>query len=351
MSTPLFANNAVGTLATAITNVGGTLTLTSGHGARFPSPAANEHFVVTVQSGAAFEIMHCTGRSADALAVARGREGTSARSFPAGASVTMRVTAGLFDFIMDALLPPAVALPCFAANPPAGWLACYGQAVSRAAYPILFAALGTAYGPGNGTTTFNLPDLRGRVIAGLDDMGGVNAGRLTPATVIGWSGGAQSHTLTATEMPSHGHTVAPGAGDHTHTVTITGGEGAHGHALTVAPGGGSHSHSGTAESAGSHQHDYNAVGSGTLINGGTGYGNTTVVQTSSAGDHTHTVTIPASGEHGHTVTTTGSDGTHSHNATLSGDGKHSHTLTNTGGGQSHNNVQPTMAALWILRGI
>src|SRR5215475_1863724 len=55
---------------------------------------------------------------------------------------------------------------------PAGSLLCYGQPISRTAYAGLFATLGTTYGAGDGSTTFNLPDLRGRVTAGKSDMGG-----------------------------------------------------------------------------------------------------------------------------------------------------------------------------------
>jgi len=64
-------------------------------------------------------------------------------------------------------------------TPPTGWFLCFGQAVSRSTYANLFTAIGTTYGVGDGTTTFNLPDLRGRTIAGQDDMGGSAASRLT----------------------------------------------------------------------------------------------------------------------------------------------------------------------------
>ena len=55
---------------------------------------------------------------------------------------------------------------------PSGWLLCYGQAVSRTTYAALFAVISTTYGVGDGSSTFNLPDLRGRSVAGKDDMGG-----------------------------------------------------------------------------------------------------------------------------------------------------------------------------------
>jgi len=66
----------------------------------------------------------------------------------------------------------------FAANsPPPGWLKANGQAVSRTTYAALFAAIGTTYGVGNGTTTFNVPDLRGEFVRGWDDGRGVDSGR------------------------------------------------------------------------------------------------------------------------------------------------------------------------------
>lgn len=94
---------------------------------------------------------------------------------------------------------------------PAGWLACGGQAVSRTTYAALFLAVGTLYGVGDGATTFNLPDLRGRSLFGKDDLGGSAANRLTTGgggvngVVLGAVGGGQSVTLTAAEMPSHAH--------------------------------------------------------------------------------------------------------------------------------------------------
>ena len=97
---------------------------------------------------------------------------------------------------------------------PTGWLLCYGQAVSRETYSALFAAIGTTWGAGDGSTTFNVPDFKGRTPFGKDDMGGSAAGRLTTAgsgvdgATLGAVGGSQSHTLTTAELAAHTHTTA-----------------------------------------------------------------------------------------------------------------------------------------------
>lgn len=92
---------------------------------------------------------------------------------------------------------------------PAGWLICNGAAVSRTTYAALFTAIGTTFGVGNGTTTFNVPDLRGRVIAGKDDMGGSAANVITDsdADTLGGTHGTETHTLTVAELPAHAHSV------------------------------------------------------------------------------------------------------------------------------------------------
>ena len=110
---------------------------------------------------------------------------------------------------------------------PTGWLLAYGQAVSRTTYADLYAIVGTTYGAGDASTTFNLPDLRGRVPAGLDNMGGSAASRLTSTVLtasntLGATGGTQTHTMTSAEMPSHTHTQDA----HTHT------QNSHTHSLT-----------------------------------------------------------------------------------------------------------------------
>ena len=111
-----------------------------------------------------------------------------------------------------AVSAPAGAIEAYAGSTaPTGWLLAYGQAVSRTTYADLFTVLSTTYGIGDGSTTFNLPDMRGRVGAGKDDMGGTAASRLTSTVLtasntLGATGGTQTHTMTSAEMPSHTHT-------------------------------------------------------------------------------------------------------------------------------------------------
>jgi microcystin-dependent protein len=124
-------------------------------------------------------------------------------------------------------MPIGGVLPYAGSSAPSGWLLCFGQAVSRATYAALFAIVGTTYGVGDGSTTFNLPDLRGRAVAGKDDMGGSAANRLTgtsggvSGSNLGAAGGDQQHTLTEAQMPAHAHrmyfgteTPESGSGDN-----------------------------------------------------------------------------------------------------------------------------------------
>jgi microcystin-dependent protein len=99
----------------------------------------------------------------------------------------------------------------------------YGQAISRTTYSVLFGIVSTTFGSGDGSTTFNVPDIRGRSIFGLDNMGGSAAGRVTSGsssidgTTIGASGGAQIVALDITEIPSHDHFGTTGnESSHTH---------------------------------------------------------------------------------------------------------------------------------------
>jgi microcystin-dependent protein len=100
------------------------------------------------------------------------------------------------------------------ASAPTGWLLCAGQTVSRTVYASLFTVVGTTYNTGGEAgTDFRLPDLRGRTIAGIDNMGGTATNRLTSAgsgingVALGATGGTQNHTLTMEQMPTHSHQV------------------------------------------------------------------------------------------------------------------------------------------------
>ncbi len=86
---------------------------------------------------------------------------------------------------------------------PKGWLLCDGTATNRTTYSALFAVIGTNYGTGDGSTTFNVPDLRGRVGVGK------NSGTFGS---LGATGGEETHTLTTPEIPSHTHSDVLGAG-------------------------------------------------------------------------------------------------------------------------------------------
>lgn len=169
---------------------------------------------------------------------------------------------------------------------PDGWLFCGGQSLSRETYANLFAVIGTLYGS-DSSTTFKLPDLRGRVAAGADfNVSGSPANRLTSATVTpnattpGATGGAQSVTLTTEQIPSHDHDLE-----------------------------------GTTSSAGAHAHGFAGLSGsvGTFGGDAPSQGPDT---TQTAGAHTHA---------------------------LEG------SVGNTGGGQAHPNVQPTIIMNKIIR--
>lgn len=150
------------------------------------------------------------------------------------------------------LVPSGVVLPFAGSASPTGWLLCDGSAVSRTTYADLFAAIGTTYGSGDGSSTFNLPGVGDRVITGkgstkttLGGTGGATA--QTPSGTVG------NTTLSESQMPSHGHAATawegsfgPGGsgrlyysrnGDLTYQPIGTnsvGGSGSHNHSLSMS---------------------------------------------------------------------------------------------------------------------
>ena len=108
--------------------------------------------------------------------------------------------------------PIGAVIPFAGATAPSGWLLCNGQLLNTTTYSALHAVLLYSYG-GSGSS-FGVPDLRGRVVAGFDNMGGSSISRLSSSswtTTMNGSGGAPTHQLSSGEMPSHFHsTVAYG---------------------------------------------------------------------------------------------------------------------------------------------
>ena len=179
--------------------------------------------------------------------------GTKTFSQPIVGSITGNAATATALTDNTVLCVPGMAAFFFMNTPPTGWLKANGAAVSRTTYSALFAAIGTLYGPGDGSTTFNLPDLRGEFIRGWDDGRGVDASR-------GFATGQSSANL-----------------NHTHTGT-TSTDGAHTH---------------TPSNAGSFVVGGNSTGTSAMVGGGGGFWVTS--STNSAGNHSHTFTTNADG--------------------------------------------------------
>lgn len=148
--------------------------------------------------------------------------GITSNELGTSAVTTAKINANaVTDAKMDALsvVPVGTIVDYGGTTAPSGWLLCYGQAISRSTYSALFTAISTNYGIGDGSTTFNVPDFRGRVTVGLDTMGGVAASRVTnagsgvDAATIGATGGDQlQQAHTHTYSPSIPTAYSSGAG-------------------------------------------------------------------------------------------------------------------------------------------
>ena len=130
------------------------------------------------------------------------------------------VTAAKLDSAaVSVLMPTASLMPYAGTSAPTGYFLCDGSAKSRTTYSALFGIIGTTYGVGDGSTTFNIPDLRGRVIAGKDNMGGTSANNLTnsQADQLGGELGSETNSHNHTNTTTTVTVREPGGGDGTRT--------------------------------------------------------------------------------------------------------------------------------------
>jgi microcystin-dependent protein len=128
-----------------------------------------------------------------ANAIREKTETTDTYSITEMADAIRSIVGGGGDFV-----PVGVMVPYTSEKPPQDWLLCDGSEISRTEYSDLFAVIGTKYGAGDGSTTFNLPNKKGKVSVGLDSSD-------SDFNTIGKTGGEKKHTLITHELPSHNH--------------------------------------------------------------------------------------------------------------------------------------------------
>lgn len=115
----------------------------------------------------------------------------------------------LIATVTKAIVPVGLIAPYVGTSAPTGWVLCDGRQLSQTTYSALYAIIGTSHNTGGETTGFfRVPDMRGRVVAALDNMGGTAASRLTAITsILGANGGTESVTLTSAQIPAHTHAI------------------------------------------------------------------------------------------------------------------------------------------------
>lgn len=247
---------------------GTSLIVQAGEGTKFPAVPFNATVWPTgVQPTTAnAEIVRVTNVSTDTFTITRATESSVARTIVAGDQIAATITAKALTDIEAAFVSTA-AITCpvgsivmwATSSAPTGWLMCDGTAVSRTTYADLFALWSTTFGVGDGSTTFNLPDMRQRI-----PIGKAVSGTLTS---IGTTSGSWDHTHGPGTLTVASHTHGPGS------LSVA----AHSHAsgtLQVA----SHSHGAGTLTVASHTHD-----DGTL-----GADSTNTDHTHSVSSHTHT---------------------------------------------------------------
>lgn len=193
----IYSNFNFGTLSAAITNT--TTVLSSDAFASLPTIASPDILYLILdprQIGGAAEIVTVTTHTAASTSatVTRGSQSTTARAHNSATTWAHGVT----SIDMQGSNPVGVIVTFAGSTAPIGWLLCDGTAISRTTYFHLFNTISTTYGTGDGSTTFNIPNLKGRIPVGRDSA-------QTEFDVLGETGGAKTHTLAESEIPSHSH--------------------------------------------------------------------------------------------------------------------------------------------------
>ncbi|HAO13581.1 MAG TPA: hypothetical protein DCQ51_21050 [Planktothrix sp. UBA8407] len=214
-------------------------------------------------------------------------------------------------------------------TPPDGWLLCDGEEVSRTNYARLFEAIGTIYGEGDGSTTFNLPDMRGLFVRGHDSSGKHDLKREFGSYQ---DDQIQSHSHSDSGHNHSGSTAS--SGSHAHSGSI-GDSGSHAHSGSTNTEG-YHSHSGRTDTDGSHNHylvcGYKPDLFGDTMNTGFIYSHNllNIVDARNRmptdGSHSHTLSISSAGSHSHTLSISSADN-HTHKLDIDSAGSHSHSVS------------------------
>lgn len=236
-----------------------------------PAPSISEGWLlIDYDDPSKREFIYFTSKDATSVTVpslgaGRGQDGTSAVSHDQNAKVRMNVNAGILKGLRDGsaitgLFPAGLIMPYGGSSAPTGFLLCDGTAYSRASYSTLFAAIGTSYGSGDGSTTFNVPDAKGRSLFGYSAADSL-------FNALGKTGGqttvqAHTHTGTTSTVGDHTHpTNTSGMSvfttGSTNRLTLSGSAQEVSWGYTSTGGGGSHNHSFTTASSGSGSNNLN----------------------------------------------------------------------------------------------